>query len=370
MRNPFKGDQIAKLKDMIAKTESAIEKTTVRRGVSEKLLGEYKEKRRAALRDDPENLPAELRHSIDIAERDLIATDEEIADLQESLTELQEGLVAAEEKKAGEKSAATLEAVAGKVDAAAADLEVAMKAVAKAAKALEAALPPTLAVYEQTGHERPKDREERGPATPREIVSATVAEALIAVVPEVFDQPRAFYGYEQVLRRFFHLSADRPAYRTDESPQSGDGLPARTAAQKLISDRLRARAAAIRAGEASSMIEDRKPWAPPPVAAEEDSISEVSVFVKTSFSYVSNDFGHVELVGNRWTRWVPAPVAEVAIKKGYALSMDTPAGQNAFAAEREYRQNSNVSISSRLTHEDCVPLGDVMKLIPPAEAAE
>lgn len=123
--------------------------------------------------------------------------------------------------------------------------------------------------------------------------------------------------------------------------------------------------------EAPSMIDDRTPWHPKLVVAEENTISEVSVFVTKSFSYVENDLGHIKLVGGNWTSWVPAPVAETAIANGYALNMDTPEGQKRFADQKEYNANSLVSGGDfQLRPEDCIPLGDVMNLMPPAEAAE
>lgn len=352
MRNPFRKDgSVAKAEKLIADLEANQVELRKKRDVVQKLLDGHKSALRDFVRANPsEDIPAELRHSLSIAKLHLESLGETLAEGDEQLVELRQALVFEQERGEREAAAAKLEAVAKAIDAAGADLKAAMAAAGKAAAAIEKALPDDLVVFElhdESYGKRPRYRTERGPVSRREMVAMILAEGLVHVAPDAFDTK---YGYEQRLVRFFNL-AGNPVFKVDLRPDVS--VDAATAARQVISDRLRARAAAILAGEAAPETDDVAPK--PLVEPEPEAQPDVAVFVVEHFSYVSNWAGGLTLCGRNTVRDVPAQVAEQAIARSLAL----PVGDPAALAKLAELDAVAVNVPYLPTADECEPLGDL-----------
>lgn len=242
-----KGDQIAKLSDLVGKFERGLETLQRRRGVVDDMLAKAKERRRAFIQENPgQEIPAEIRHAITTAEIDARSTAEEIEEYELQLCQQRAELVSAREQYAREEAAAALEATASGVDKAAADLAAAMKTAGRAIKALRAILPETspFEISEYGG--RPRNRGERDEATSREALAMIVAESLAREAPDLFDRINIEHARAEALFRFFDLQQE-PGYHSDTAPEA-PALDAAAAAKVLISDRLRTTAREIKAG--------------------------------------------------------------------------------------------------------------------------
>src|SRR5690606_33081666 len=105
------------------------------------------------------------------------------------------------------------------------------------------------------------------------------------------------------------------------------------AAMKLIGDRNRAHADAIRNGDVDLVSGRRIKRAPEPdVEPAKPEHRDVEVFVTKDFRYVKddNDFNCWETCSRRVKRWVPEPVANAAVEAGFALRVDTIEGRDAY----------------------------------------
>ncbi|RWM29793.1 hypothetical protein [Mesorhizobium sp.] len=247
MKNPFKrSSRLADLKDQLTKFEAGLLQLQKRRDVVSDILEQGRGKRRDFIRDNPgAETPAEIRHAISIAEIDAKGTDEEITEYHAHIQELRSAIDQEGERVAREEEAARLEAIAKSVDAAGAELKAALASVAKVVSKIEAEIPTDVVILDLGSNDRPSHRDQSGPATPSELVAMIVAEGLAHQAPQLFEMK---YGYESYLQRFFDLKKEQPEWRSYNLP--GPAHDAVSATRFVISNRLRAQAEAIRAGDA------------------------------------------------------------------------------------------------------------------------
>lgn len=143
------------------------------------------------------------------------------------------------------------EAAAARVDSLAPQLQKDVAALAKTARGMIAGIPADIGLFPAFHMARPEGRPETGSdmASGREAVAAAVAEALMAILPEIFDR-YGDDGYRAGLFRLMAPTALQPSYRSDTADYRG--LPAIDAVEALITGRLRVSAEEIRAGEADA----------------------------------------------------------------------------------------------------------------------
>lgn len=228
----------------------------------------------------------------------------------------------ARDNEARKKSAESLETIAGKVDAISADLERDVAAMAKTFGRLLAAVPSDLGVFSAQYLHRPERRVEgrADMASAREAVLGVLADAIAAAIPGAFDQSWTQRGYSASLHRIVDAKSEQPDY---EAREWQEPLPARMAAQALLSDRFRTLARQIREGEVSADLPTFK------VAYKyqrPEPLPEMEIYSKVLFSYWV-DGGTApfkEVVGEHRTKWVPIPIGKAAIAAGYALRADDP----------------------------------------------
>lgn len=357
MKNPFSkssSSPIFKIEAQIAQLEASRLELAKKKSDVEKVLDEQKATMRAFVRDNPSlDPPAELRHSVASARDHLEVIVESIAEGDEQILDLRAGLAVARDQEERDQTAKADEALADFVDKEfAPELAKAVAIIGKACTAYLAKVPEGLAVVES----REWSREQHHPFrhhdhfTRSELLRAIVAEYLFANAPDLFEHRSSLHGRDQVLARMFGIDQQIPEMRSDGTPPPAVRDPSRV----LLSDRLRARAAAKRVGEPAAP--DALPA--PASAPDCDKPANVEVFVLQDFSYVENIRGSRALCGRRWARFVPEPVADAAVDAGLALRTDTPEGQDAFEAEKEYRKNSMTAPASGLSLADCFDLGD------------
>jgi hypothetical protein len=154
-----------------------------------------------------------------------------------------------------EAKIAELEAVDGKVEAQTAELAKAVAAVGRIARKMISDIPEEMGIFPLGYYERPQPGERNRPeassvfASGREAVAAVIADGLCNVIPEIFDGfSDGHYGYRSALFRVMTPSEARPSFA---GKQPSSPLPTEKAVKALISDRLRGRAASIKAGDAT-----------------------------------------------------------------------------------------------------------------------
>jgi hypothetical protein len=90
----------------------------------------------------------------------------------------------------------------------------------------------------------------------------------------------------------------------------------------------------------------------------------VKVFATTSFSYVGDAAGGLQIAEKGYVSDCPEPVATYAVDSEAALLLDTPEGQAAYHADQEARRKPGYRDSrTALSRPVCWPLGDVMGLL-------
>lgn len=247
MKNPFKrNSRLVELKDQLNKFDTGLSQLQKRREVVADILEQGRARRRDFIRDNPGvEIPAEVRHSVATAEIDAKSTDEEIAEYESHMRDLRSAIEQESGRVSREEEAARLEAIAKNIDAAGVELKAALASVAKIVDKIEAEIPTDVVVIELGSNDRPQHRDQHGSATSSELVAMVVAEGLADVAPQLFEMK---YGYESFLQRFFELEKARPEWRSYNLP--GPAHDAVSATRFVISDRLRAQAEAIRAGDA------------------------------------------------------------------------------------------------------------------------
>lgn len=357
MKNPFsKNSPVAKFQDLLAKFEAGLDQLQKRRVVVGDLLEQGREKRRAFIRDNPGiEVPAELRHAIGAAEGDARATAEEIAEYEAQISELRDGLVHERQRGAREEAAKADEALADFVDREfGPELAKAIAIVSKAVTAFSTKIPEGIAIVEAREWSRDPHHPRRfaDSFSREEILGAIIAEAIFEAAPAVFEHLSSIHGRQQVLRRMFDLNEPIPTTRSDGTPPP----VVRNAHRTLLSDRLRARAAATRNGEQT--VVDRTAEAPAAMPDTKAPTDEVQIVAIRDSAFVESASGKRKLCGRRWVHNVPALAADAALDAGLALRTDTPEGRDAFEAEKEYRRTSMTVPSAGLLLEDCEDLKD------------
>lgn len=236
---------MADLKDQLTKFDTGLSLLRRRRDVVADILEQERSKRRDFIQNNPgDEIPAEIRHAISIAELDAKSTDEEIGEYEVHIRDLRLAIDQEGDRASREEEAARLEISAKNVDAAGAELKMALASVAKIVRKIEAEIPADVVVMDLGPNDRPARHDRHGPATASELVAMIVAEGLANLAPHVFETK---YGYESFLRRYFELEKAQPEWRSYNPP--GPAADTAAATRLVISDRLRARAEAIRAGE-------------------------------------------------------------------------------------------------------------------------
>ncbi|WP_378948045.1 hypothetical protein [Mesorhizobium sp. ANAO-SY3R2] len=248
MKNPFAKNPVGRLKDQIGKFETGLEQLKRREIVVADLLEKGREKRRAFIRDNPGvEVPSEIRHAIGAAESDASSTAEEISEYQEQLKDLRAALELEEATAAKEVAAKIDEDMADAIDRQVApEFKKAMAVLRTAVEAFYAIVPEGLELVESRTWSRVPNHARRHADhfSRDELLRAIVAEHIYEAAPKMFDSGRS-YDSEHSLSRVFNLTAEVPTMRLDGSPPAA--VP--NAHRPLISDRLRARAAAIRSGQ-------------------------------------------------------------------------------------------------------------------------
>ena len=262
MKNPFKRSTEQQVADQLAKFQSGLDTLQRRSQVVDDLLTKAREKRRDFIAANPGvEVPAETRHAITIAEIDAKSTAEEIEEYRAHIAELESALVAAREREARQVVAGELNNAAKRVDALEGDMR-------KAASALSAAASSVLRIlddYPDLVQARPWSwpeehrRRHHDHFAGGDLVGAVMAELLFGGVPEAFEV--GAFGRSVVLRRMDAITAPVPSMVFE-----GETPPAvEKPASVLISERLRARAAATVSGEL--------PLAPGVAPSEEQAVA-------------------------------------------------------------------------------------------------
>lgn len=356
MRNILKKDPISAARDHIARVEAAIVKITTKIDLTEKEVEKHRAARRDHIRADPgAEIPGEIRHGLDIAERMLVANREERAELDAHLRELQDALASARDQAERDAAAAADEALADFVDREFAPaIANATAAIGKACAAYLARMPEGLAVVESRPWSRPAGHFQSNSScfSREEILAGILAESLFASVPDAFEAQDTARGYTNVLQRLFEIEQAVPQMFVDGALPPAAGNPAKL----LLSDRLRARAAAKRAGAPAAI--DRAPEPEPAPPVPRSGLKEVEVFATKHFAYQADESAKPRIVGRRWIHNVPSLVADAALAAEVALRTDTREGKDAFEAEKEYRRQSGSTGDRFIQIEDCVDLGD------------
>ncbi|ACM27537.1 hypothetical protein Arad_3632 [Rhizobium rhizogenes K84] len=251
-------------------------------------------------------------------------------------------------------SAESLEKVASAAEQRIPEIEKAAGVFAKAISGLRYDLG-DVSLWESHNASRPEGSvdERKDRATAREVAAGIVAEVLARQMPWLFETFNGRDGYRSAMSRIMDPKSTQRNW-TAEQPLA----PLSTAeiVQSLVCTPLREQALAIKDGTADTekprqqhVADDYvRPLAP----------ANVSVFVTRPFTYVGSEFGDLEVVPDGWVRNVPEPVATTAEARDLCVRASSPRGEAFLAAARERKGSSDI----RVRPEDCVELGDVLRL--------
>lgn len=257
MKRLFSKDPVSTIQEQLSKFEAGLAQLVKRRIVVADLLKEGREKRRAFIGQNPGvDVPAELRHGISAAEGDAKATMEEIAEYEAQISALREALVHVRQQGIREEAAKADEALADFVDGEfGPEIAQAIAIMNKAVTGFWSKIPEGIAVVEAREWSRDFHHPRRFADTfnREEILGAIIAEAVFEAAPAVFEHLSSIHGRQQVLLRMFDLTEPVPTMKSDGTPPP----VVRNAHKVLLSDRLRARAAATRNGV--STVADKAP---------------------------------------------------------------------------------------------------------------
>ena len=359
MKNPLKGvlgrrpSSAADIENELSRLGQKLADHQRRRAEILQALEDAKEAWRAVLAED-DTIIAEATANVRRFEEEAAEHARMIEEYESAIAGAEERFRQATDQEQRRASAQKLEKTAEAVDAIAPELEKAVAALSSAVRKLRNVIPADLEIF--PGHHLGRMSDKKGPADRSDAVSAVVAEMLLSAAPELFEQ-FCDGGYRIGLFRIMSPEAVQPDYSSREA--GIEPLSGRMAVEALISGRLRNRAAQVLAGERPAALNDIKPvvkYEPPP------SIPEVAIFPTKSFSYVSSWNGLLTLVGAGWHSWVPGLVAKIAVSRGFALLIESPEGQKAFADAKTARERGG-STGSSLSPDQCTPLGDVLGLV-------
>ena len=177
------------------------------------------------------------------------------------------------------------------------------------------------------------------------------AEALAGAAPDLFVHEPGELGVASVLSRAFPLGNDVVRYVTRDQQQLDNPSGARTHAERLITTRLRSKAAAIRSGEEPAVL----PSAPPePAHHVTRRPAQRHVLFLQPVRYTDR-LGQPVLHA-AWAARVPVSVAEAAIKRGLAIDADTDAAREKMKEMAELRRRTSARMPA-VTIEDTIDLG-------------
>ncbi len=363
MKNPFRksGDSAAIEQEL---RRLAGRKADAERKRSEVLqaLEEARQARRDVLDADDAAIAA--------ASGKLKALQVETTDLAELITDIDAAIEGAsgrfrhaQEHEARSASAAQLDAIAAKIGDQSADFERAVKQLGKAARAMLSAIPAQVGVFPLSKYRRPEDRDERGDmASGREAVAAVLADALAAELPELFDKYRD-KGYRRALFCLMDPRAPYPDFRADTPT---DPLPAKDVVASLIVDRMKARAGAIRSGEAAASLDDvcLRVVAPRPQRAVELIALDNLCLVLENGIFPPKR----QMLTAGTSESFPSNYAAKLVNTGAFVRSGTPEAE-VFMARRQAELDARNSVAGPILWEDCRDLGDPLGLLA-AEAEE
>lgn len=363
MKNPFKRNtdsasieaELKRLADRKAETER-------KRSEVMQALEDARQARRQVLDADDDVISA--------ASSKLKALQVNAADLSEMIDDIEAAIEAASERfrsakdaEAREAAAAQLDIIASKIEGQAADFERAVKQLGKAARAMLSAIPAQVGVFPLSKYRRPEDRDERGDmASGREAVAAVLADALAAELPELFDKYRD-KGYRRALFCLMDPRAPYPDFRADTPT---DPLPAKDVVASLIVDRMKARAGAIRSGEAAASLDDvcLRVVAPRPQRAVELIALDNLCLVLENGIFPPKR----QMLTAGTSESFPSNYAAKLVNTGAFVRSGTPEAE-VFMARRQAELDARNSVAGPILWEDCRDLGDPLGLLA-AEAEE
>ncbi len=237
------------------------------------------------------------------------------------------------------------------------DVDTAVAALAATVTALHAVLPEDIRLWPAHLATRPPGSVDAGrhTASPREVVAGVVADALAKALPDLFDTSMDVYGYRCALSRITAIGARKDwVSDTRTSPLSAVeaaevliSRPLKELAENLSSEAIPGGAEVIRLQDAP--FSDARP-------------PEEEAFVVKSLSFISSPFGPPKIIGRGRVHLLPKPVVDLAVERGLALSMSSPAGVAAVEEEKRRRELIRGNGDATIRQEDCVALGDVMGL--------
>lgn len=330
----------------LAKLSTRRAELTAKYDSAAKKLAEAKDGRRHSLVNDPDADADKLSRTVRDAEDQAQMFAEALSDIDRQIASLAEQRDAHALQAKREQAAGSFDATADAFAGAAAEFEKAAVTFAKAFRKLEKSVPDDFGLIEI----RSPDRNRKyGPATGTELASIVLAEALHKAMPGAFVHAQR----TQSLLRYNNISGT-------PSPTIWDGpspaMSASEAASKLLVDRARKHADAIRAGDVD-LHTDRRVERQPEPESEAVTQSIVRVFTTKDFRFV-NDGVAWELCSHNTAQSVPVPVAEAAVKAGVALRTDTPEGMEAWTEHERNRRTALPFYRGPLYFDDCFDLGD------------
>lgn len=303
--------------------------------------------------------------AIDQASVKLKALQGEAADLAELLDDLEAAIEAATERfrlardqEARSEAAQRLEAVAAKVEGQTEEFESAARVLAKAAKAMIAAIPAEIGVALGHYSDRPNSRRVYGMLSGVEMVAACVADALAHELPELFDEGDQ---YRRSLHAIVDPRAPMPSYTSLELRRP---IPAREIVSALIVDRLRDRAAKIKAGELEPVLNDIRPVvakAPLMESFELVATEAVSLLVPRDMHLLEAGSYRKILTEGQFHSFREDHAAKL-LKGGRFLKRSSPEGQKFVhdLAEKSFKLKRSLH---RYGPAECVDLGDPLGLV-------
>jgi hypothetical protein len=278
-----------------------------------------------------------------------------LADVDAQGADALERLAKARDAEARAASASALEKIASDAELRVPEIEKAAAVFARAISGLRADLGDSVGFWPSHNATRPEGSvdERKDRATAREVAAGIVAEVLAKSMPWLFETVSGREGYQSTMSRILDPKSTQPNWIAE---QPSDPLSAAEIVQSLVCTPLREQALAIKDGTADgektrqqAVIDDYvRPLAP----------ANVAVFVTKAFSYLGSEFGGLEIVPEGWVRNVPEPVAAIAEARDLCVPASSPRGEALLEAARKRKGSSDL----RVRPEDCVELGDVMRL--------
>jgi molecular chaperone GrpE (heat shock protein) len=276
------------------------------------------------------------------AEEQRVALDDALHALEEKIAEITKRLEEAKAQADRNRIAQLLEQEADAVDKATSAVEKAAKQLGGTYEQLRSAMSAASILQTLDRRRLAEDR----------VAGLITAEALAAAAPDLFATEPGDIGVSSILRRGFSLGNGVVRFETRDQEQLAESSGAHAYAEHLLTSRLRAKAAAIRAGDEPAVFPSA-PSAPVEKFARRPELRHV-LFLEP-VRYLGR--GGQPVIHAAWTARVPAPVAKAAIKQGLALDADTDAGRAKMKEMAEHRRRVSRRLDATITVEDTIDLG-------------